>query len=128
MGRMFFYSSVIVFFLLMPGNGMAAGMKSTASQNLQHYQGMTLSACLKEVAPEADLLAFQKKYLHTAEKKCMTMLAEKRRKTAIVTPADGKAPAKTAETDGKDTDDTTSKTAGTASAQPHHYWRNDGTH
>jgi len=126
--RTIFYSSVVVFFLLLPGNGIAAGGNNTEHQSLQHYQGITLSACLKEVAPEADLLSFQKKYLHTAEKTCLSMLAKKRRKTAIVTPVEGQD----ITTTEKDTQNTVTKTADTppsaAQQKQQHYWRNDGTH
>lgn len=131
-----FYTSVIVFFMLLPGSGISAGLKSTSNQKLQHHRVATLADCVAEVAPETDLLSFQKKYRHTAEQKCREMLAAKRRKTAVVTPVDN--PDSNAE-NTNNTDDATntdvSGAAGTENAapapktqptpQPQNYWRND---
>ncbi|TNE27706.1 MAG: hypothetical protein EP349_08865 [Alphaproteobacteria bacterium] len=123
MKRIFLYTSVIVFFLLWPVSGMTAGLKTTANQNLQYYSGNTLADCVAEVAPEMDLLSFQKKYRHTAEQRCREMLEDKRRKTAVITP----------DTDAEDTlaDGTAENTANAETVQDtenkpaspsHHYW------
>lgn len=126
MTRIFFYTSVIVFFLLWPVSGMTAGLKTTANQNLQHYSSNTLADCVAEVAPEMDLLSFQKKYRHTAEKKCREMLEAKRRKTAVITPdaTEKDSPAEDKAENAAETD--TAQDAAPA-AQMHNYWRNDTT-
>ncbi|MBL1148543.1 MAG: hypothetical protein HND56_03100 [Pseudomonadota bacterium] len=124
--RIVFYTSVIVFFLLWPVNGMTAGLKSTANQNLQHYSDNTLADCVAEVAPETDLLSFQKKYRHKAEKKCHEMLAEKRRKTAVITPD---ADAETVPADGKTVNtadaEAAQDTENKPASQSRNYWRNN---
>ena len=126
MTRTVFYTSVIVFFLLWPVSGMTAGLKTTANQNLQYYSSNTLADCVAEVAPETDLLSFQKKYRHKAEQKCREMLAEKRRKTAVITPD---ADAETVQEDGKTVNTADAETAqGTeekSASKNRHYWHNN---
>ena len=121
-----FYSSVIIFFMLLPGNGISAGLKSTAHQKLQHHNVTTLADCVAEVAPETDLLSFQKKYRHKTEQKCREMLAEKRRQKAVITPAYNETAEKAEDADNhKDTADKIEKTNAPSAPQPKNYWRND---
>lgn len=131
-----FYTSVIVFFMLLPGSGISAGLKSTSNQKLQHHRVTTLADCVAEVAPETDLLSFQKKYRHTAEQKCREMLAAKRRKTAIITPVenpdgntdnpDDKDDAANTDASGAaDTENTAPAPKTPPTPQPQNYWRND---
>ena len=123
--RLVFYTSVIVFFLLWPVNGMTAGLKSTANQNLQHYSDNTLADCVAEVAPEMDLLSFQKKYRHTAEKKCREMLDAKHRKTAVITPDEDTEETAADDKTATDTDTAQDTTSPPTTAQSHNYWRNE---
>lgn len=124
--RHLFYTSVIVFFMLMPGSGISAGLKSTANQSLQHHRLMTLADCVAEVAPETDLLSFQKKYRHKAEQKCREMLAEKQRKIAVITPADEEEAAHADEDrTTADTEEKAEKPETPPSPGPKNYWRNE---
>lgn len=121
-----FYSSIIVFFTLLPGSGISAGLKSTSNQNLQHHRVTTLADCVAEAAPDTDLLSFQKKYRHKAEQKCREMLAEKRRKTVIITPTYDTADETDEDSNDGNGDDTAAQDKETPPAEkPHNYWRNN---